>query len=121
MEGQEGPTSAITAPAPSSPPSPPHDLGPDSTPVGSPDHDHALPEIHAVPSDDEHDHEDHEHGVVLDQSAGAGVLTEDLKNKIIKQARTCLSTLSYYKLVEFWTLGKLCALFGCWESVENDK
>ncbi|XP_059437170.1 la-related protein 6A [Corylus avellana] len=85
MEDQEGPTSAITAPAPSSPPSPPHDLGPDSTPVGSPDHDHALPEIHAVPSDDEHDHEDHEHGVGLDQSAGAGVLTEDLKNKIIKQ------------------------------------
>lgn len=54
-----------------------------------------------MPSDDEHDHEDHEHGVGLDQSAGAGVLTEDLKNKIIRQARTCLSTLSYYKLVEF--------------------
>lgn len=89
MEGQEGPTSAPSAP--SGPPSPPHDLGPDSTPVGSPDHDHALPEIHAVPSDDEHDREDHEHG--LDQSGGAGVLTEDLKHKIIRQARTCLSTL----------------------------
>ncbi|KAB1221339.1 La-related protein 6A [Morella rubra] len=65
MEGVEGPPSA-TAPH-SGPPSPPQDLDHDFTPVGSPGHDHeyddhALHEIHALPSD-----EDHEHVQELDQ------------------------------------------------------
>lgn len=97
MEGVEGPPSA-TAPH-SGPPSPPQDLDHDFTPVGSPGHDHeyddhALHEIHALPSD-----EDHEHVQELDQgqdhSGGTGVLTDELKHKIIKQAGRCPSPLSY--------------------------
>lgn len=107
MEGLEGPTLASTPHS-----SPPHDLDPaDSTPVGSPDH----PEIHALPSDDDHDHDHHQEPELepepeqeQDQSGGPGVLTDDLKLKIIKQARQpffflSLSTLSYYETA-CWTL-----------------
>lgn len=81
MEGEEGPADAAivavaVATADSTPPSPPNDS--DVSPVGSPDHG-ASSEILRLPSDDD-----------PDQSAG-GALTEDLKQKIIKQARSLLS------------------------------
>lgn len=87
MESEEGPAAAAAAAAASSsPPSPPSH--PDASPVGSPDH--ALDDVHALLSDDDHDH-DLGHGddgvQEEDPAAGAGVgLTEDLKRKIIKQA-----------------------------------
>ncbi|KAL5577217.1 hypothetical protein UlMin_018916 [Ulmus minor] len=72
MEGEE-PLSASPNPS-----SPPHD--PETSPVGSP-HE-AVAGVHPPPSDDEHDldlaHED-------DQSVATGGLTEDLKQRIIKQ------------------------------------
>ncbi|XP_042941513.1 la-related protein 6A [Carya illinoinensis] len=80
MEGREGPTSPSHSH--SDPPSPPRDLDPDFTPVGSPDHDLHIPEIHALPSDEDHDHD---HGKAPDHPGGAAVLTDDLKHKIIKQ------------------------------------
>ncbi|CAN6689523.1 unnamed protein product [Malus baccata var. baccata] len=93
MEGEEGPTVTTAAAATatdatatttttttiptvttcgtdSPPPSPPPDS--DVSPVGSPDR--ASSEIQPQPSDDD-----------PDQSSGAGVLSEDLKQKIIKQ------------------------------------
>ncbi|KAM1045468.1 hypothetical protein EV1_036068 [Malus domestica] len=79
MEGEEGPT--VTTPADTTPtvitcgidappPSPPH--GSDISPVGSPGR--ASSEIQPQPSDDD-----------PDQSSGTGGLSEDLKQKIIKQ------------------------------------
>lgn len=72
MEGEE-PLSA--SPNPSSPPQ-----EPETSPVGSPDE--AVVGVHPPLSDDEHDldraHED-------DQSVATGGLTEDLKQRIIKQ------------------------------------
>ncbi|PRQ29445.1 putative lupus La protein [Rosa chinensis] len=75
MEGEEGPADAAivavaVTTADSTAPSPPNDS--DVSPVGSPDHG-ASSEILRLPSDDD-----------PDQSAG-GALTEDLKQKIIKQ------------------------------------
>lgn len=100
MEGLEveGPASASAA---HTGPPESHDLDLDySSPVGSPDHEHhhhdVLPEIHALPSDDDHDHDpDHDHGPEHEQEqeqvqgppGGPAVLTDDLKHKIIKQAR----------------------------------
>ena len=110
MEGLEveGPASASAA---QTGPPESHDLDLDySSPVGSPDHeqhhhhDDVLPEIHALPSDDDHDHDhdpDHDHGLeheheheheqeqeqVQGPPGGPAVLTDDLKHKIIKQAR----------------------------------
>ncbi|XP_050148291.1 la-related protein 6A-like isoform X2 [Malus sylvestris] len=79
MEGEEGPT--VTTPADTTPtvitcgidappPSPPH--GSDISPVGSPGR--ASSEIQPRPSDDD-----------PDQSSGTSGLSEDLKQKIIKQ------------------------------------
>ncbi|KAK7837479.1 hypothetical protein CFP56_021199 [Quercus suber] len=98
MEGfeVEGPASATHTGPPES-----HDLDLDySSPVGSPDHEHhhhdVLPEIHALPSDDDHDPDpdhgpEHEHEQEQEQvqgpPGGPAVLTDDLKHKIIKQAR----------------------------------
>lgn len=58
-----------------------------ASPVGSPDH--ALDDVHAPPSDDDHDLDlGHGDDRVHDEevAAGDGGLTEDLKRKIIKQA-----------------------------------
>ncbi|KAK9936759.1 hypothetical protein M0R45_013585 [Rubus argutus] len=73
MESEEGSTdAAIVAVATDS--APPNDS--DVSPVGSPDH--TSSEIQPMPSDDD-----------PDQSAvTAGGLSEDLKQKIIKQARS---------------------------------
>ena len=84
MEGEEGPTvttATVTTPADTTPtvitcstdappPSPPH--GSDISPVGSPGR--ASSEIQPQPSADD-----------PDQSSGTGGLSEDLKQKIIKQ------------------------------------
>ncbi|XP_024030928.1 la-related protein 6A [Morus notabilis] len=82
MESEEGPAAA--AAASSSPPPPPH---PDASPVGSPDH--ALDDVHALLSDDDHDHDlGHGDDGVQEEEPAAGAgggLTEDLKRKIIKQ------------------------------------
>lgn len=83
MEGEEGSTdAAIVAVAIASDSTPPNDS--DVSPVGSPDHTSA--EIQPLPSDD-----DPEQSAVT-----AGGLSEDLKQKIIKQARSPpLSLLSF--------------------------
>lgn len=85
------PTTATTGPTPHSPPHDPLDF----VPVGSPDE-----EIPSPPSEEDHDldhdqgHDDgHEHRQDQDQDqnleipSATGVLTDDLKNKIIKQVR----------------------------------
>ncbi|EOY27718.1 Translation initiation factor eIF-2B subunit delta, putative isoform 2 [Theobroma cacao] len=93
MDSHVGPTTATaTATAGPTPNSPPRDLL-DFIPVGSPEE-----EITSPPSEEDHDHDHdrdhyhyHEHGQDQDQnqshdnSSATGVLTEDLKNKIIKQ------------------------------------
>ncbi|XP_008225473.1 PREDICTED: la-related protein 6A [Prunus mume] len=78
MEGEEGSTVTVDAPTATvvirstdSPPPSPTD-GSDVSPVGSPDR--ASPEIQPQPSDDD-----------PDQSSGTGGLSDDLKQKIIKQ------------------------------------
>ncbi|PQQ20417.1 la-related protein 6A [Prunus yedoensis var. nudiflora] len=78
MEGEEGPTVTVTAPTTTvvirstdSPPPSPTD-GSDVSPVESPDR--ASSEIQPQPSDDD-----------PDQSSGTGGLSDDLKQKIIKQ------------------------------------
>ncbi|XVE88370.1 hypothetical protein DITRI_Ditri19aG0064300 [Diplodiscus trichospermus] len=87
MDSHVEPTTATAVPTPHSPPHDPFDF----TPVGSTEE-----EILSPPSDEDHDHDqgqgnDHEHGQDLDQnlnhenSSATGVLTDDLKNKIIKQ------------------------------------
>lgn len=75
MEGEEGSTdAAIVAVAVATDSTPPNDS--DVSPVGSPDH--TSSEIQPMPSDDD-----------PDQSAvTAGGLSEDLKQKIIKQERS---------------------------------
>ncbi|EOY27723.1 Translation initiation factor eIF-2B subunit delta, putative isoform 7 [Theobroma cacao] len=98
MDSHVGPTTATaTATAGPTPNSPPRDLL-DFIPVGSPEE-----EITSPPSEEDHDHDHdrdhyhyHEHGQDQDQnqshdnSSATGVLTEDLKNKIIKQLFTVL-------------------------------
>ncbi|XVF25484.1 hypothetical protein REPUB_Repub13aG0216300 [Reevesia pubescens] len=80
MDSQVDPTTATVGPTPHSPPHDPLDF----IPVGSPEE-----EIPSPPSEEE-DH-DHDHGQDQDQnqnhenSSETGVLTDDLKNKIIKQ------------------------------------
>ena len=78
MEGEEGPTVTVAAPtvtvvirSTDSPPPSPTD-GSDVSPVGSPDR--TSSEIQPQPSDDD-----------PDQSSGTGGLSDDLKQKIIKQ------------------------------------
>lgn len=71
MDSEEGPAAAVAV----------------ASPVGSPDH--ALDDVHAPPSDDDHDldlghGDDRVHDGEV--AAGDGGLTEDLKRKIIKQA-----------------------------------
>ncbi|GLT59841.1 hypothetical protein SLA2020_326380 [Shorea laevis] len=61
-------------------PNPPHGP-PDFIPVGSPED--TFPEILSPPSDEDHDH-DHDQDQE-NSTSGAGVLTDDLKHKIIKQ------------------------------------
>ncbi|GLT59213.1 hypothetical protein SLA2020_320460 [Shorea laevis] len=81
MDCQEAASTATTADIPT----PPHGSS-DFVPVGS--SAETLPEILSPPSDEYHDH-DNEHGPDHDHdqenSSGAGVLTEDLKHKIVKQ------------------------------------
>ncbi|GKV36974.1 hypothetical protein SLEP1_g45055 [Rubroshorea leprosula] len=81
MDCQEAPATATIADIPT----PPHG-SPDFIPVGFPDV--ILPEILSPTSDEYHDH-DNEHGQDHDHnqenSSGAGVPTDDLKHKIIKQ------------------------------------
>ncbi|KAI5331962.1 hypothetical protein L3X38_022089 [Prunus dulcis] len=78
MEGEEGPTVTVAAPTATavirSTDSPPPSLtdGSDVSPVGSPDR--VSSEIQPQPSDDD-----------PDQSSGTGGLSNDLKQKIIKQ------------------------------------
>lgn len=83
MDGLKGPssTTAISA-VDSNPPSPP--LDPDFSPVGSPEHD--IPDVPVPPSDDDHDH-DHCEDPIKDHenSSTPAVLTDDLKQRIIKQ------------------------------------
>lgn len=97
MDLEEGPTVAAAAVGLGSSP-PTHDL--ESTPIGSPED--MVPSYFPPPSDDGHENDlgqdskheddrDHDHGHDKDhdyQSTGPGVvLTDDLKSKIIKQAR----------------------------------
>lgn len=82
-----GPAAVDTAAVAPTADSPPHDS--DSTPVGSPED--TLPEVHALPSDEDHEHEyehehEHDHEEDHDQLSVPVVQTEDLKHKIIKQA-----------------------------------
>ncbi|XVF27340.1 hypothetical protein REPUB_Repub14bG0098800 [Reevesia pubescens] len=85
MERHVEPTTATAGPTPHSPP---HDDPPlDFIPVGSPEE-----EIPSPPSEEDHDHDDvHDHGQDQDKnqnqenSSETGVLTDDLKKKIIKQ------------------------------------
>ncbi|XWS12373.1 hypothetical protein CRYUN_Cryun37aG0084300 [Craigia yunnanensis] len=85
MDSHVEPTTATAGPTPHSLPY--HHL--DFVPVGSPEE-----EIPSPPSEEDHDHDqghdnDHEHGQDQDQnhenSSTTGVVTDDLKNKIIKQ------------------------------------
>lgn len=66
--------------------SPPHDS--DFSPVGSPDDTLPVPEVHALPSDEDHDQEEDagaEHDHVQDHPSGSTDQTEVIKQKIIKQ------------------------------------
>ncbi|XVF40151.1 hypothetical protein PTKIN_Ptkin01aG0088200 [Pterospermum kingtungense] len=91
MDSHVEPTAATAGPTSLSPPHDPLDV----VPVGSPDE-----EIPSPPSEEDHDHDhdhdqghddDHEHRQDQDQdqnheiSSATGVLSDDLKNKIIKQ------------------------------------
>lgn len=87
MEGEEGSTDAAivaVAVAVATDSTPPNDS--DVSPVGSPDH--TSSEIQPMPSDDD-----------PDQSAvTAGGLSEDLKQKIIKQARSLSPSLLSFSM-----------------------
>ncbi|KDP37969.1 hypothetical protein JCGZ_04612 [Jatropha curcas] len=99
MEGEVGPNAFGAADADAVvstavPHPPPHDS--DFTPVGSPDDALALPEVHALPSDEDHELElehddyadaehDHDHDQDQDQPTALTDPTEGLKHRIIKQ------------------------------------
>ncbi|KAJ9153187.1 hypothetical protein P3X46_026653 [Hevea brasiliensis] len=88
MEGETGPNAVAAADTAivSTVASPP--LHSDFIPVGSPDDTLPEPEVHALPSDEDHDHEDDadvERDQVQDHPSGSADQTEDLKQRIIKQ------------------------------------
>ncbi|TXG47906.1 hypothetical protein EZV62_027200 [Acer yangbiense] len=91
MGGAESPAAAATTTDISTPPSPPND--PDLSPVGSPEHDVVVDDVHGPPSDYDHDND-----LDLDQEGQCKddhlpttvvVLTDDLKRQI-------MSSVEYY-------------------------
>lgn len=112
MDGLEGPTSTTAIPAvDSNPPSP--RLDPDFSPVGSPEHD--IPDVPVPPSDDDHDH-DHCEDPIKDHenSSTPAVLTDDLKQRIIKQVfikvLACFSNYCSFFFLFWFPFRCLCLL-----------